>query len=172
MLLFVPAYLIHPTNKPFRPMKISKSSIEEIKTFRADYLNSLPEFQELFLEIMMDASNFYLLQSDDTPVGYAIANHEGVLIEFYVCDKYLSISSALFNLVLNALSVKEVYCKTFDALLLSNCMLNHMSYSVYGVLYRDYLEPVIQKDPEMEMKKSGLDALPLFQSQDDSIKEL
>lgn len=40
-------------------MKIEKVAFEKVKKYRADYLNSLPEFQELFLEIMITDSEFF-----------------------------------------------------------------------------------------------------------------
>lgn len=153
-------------------MRISKTGIEEIKTFRTSYFKSLPEFQELFLEIMMETSHVYLLELDYCPVGYAILNHEGVLIEFYVHDQFLPFCAEVFDRVLKELAIKEVYCKSFDALLLTNCMLKKMTYSVYGVMFRDYIEPGIQKDPEITMNKSNLNSVQLFKAQDDSIKEL
>jgi predicted acetyltransferase len=153
-------------------MEILKTTISKIKEYRADYLNSLPEFQELFIELMINNSNFYLLQIDDKEIGYAIMNNNDVLIEFYVTKKYIPDSTEFFRQVLKDLSVKEIYCKSFDALLLSNCLLNSLSYSVLGVMYRDYVEVIIKKDLEIEMEKADLSSVELLHKQDDSIKEL
>jgi predicted acetyltransferase len=153
-------------------MEIIKTTIGKIKEYREDYLNSLPEFQELFIELMISNSKFYLLQLDDKEIGYAIMNNNGVLIEFYVMKKYIPVSNEIFRQVLKNLSVKEILCKSFDALLLSNCLLNSLSYSVVGVMYRDYVEPTIKMDFEIEMEKADLSSEELLLKQDDSIKEL
>ncbi len=99
-------------------MKIVKTSIDKIKKYRTDYLNSLPEFQELFIELMICNSDYYIFQADNNEIGYAIRNNDGVLIEFYVLDKYIPDSNEFFRQVLKDLSITDIYCKSFDSLLL------------------------------------------------------
>ena len=81
-------------------MKIKKVAFEKVKKYRTDYLNSLPEFQELFLEIMITDSEFFLLQTDNVNIGYVVKNSDNVLIEFYVVNKYVSSSNEFFRQVL------------------------------------------------------------------------
>jgi RimJ/RimL family protein N-acetyltransferase len=153
-------------------MTIVSSTIDNIKNWRNDYLSSLPEFQELFIEIMIKDSNCYLLQIDGNQIGYSILNSDGVLIEFFVMGKYVPSSYLFFSQLLNDLSVTEIYCKSFDSLLLSNCLLSSFSYSAIGVLYRDYVEALIRKDPEIAMQKADNSSIRFLLGQDDSIKEL
>ena len=153
-------------------MKIVKTSIDKIKKYRTDYLNSLPEFQELFIELMISNSDYYIFQADNNGIGYAIRNNDGVLIEFYVLDKYIPDSNEFFRQVLKDLSIKDVYCKSFDSLLLSNCLLNNLPYSIIGFLYRDYAEPLINKDSSIKMKRADHLSVELLLGQDESIKEL
>jgi len=153
-------------------MKIIKTSIEKIKKYRTDYLKSLPEFQELFIELMICNSDYYIFQSGNNEIGYAIRNNDGVLIEFYVLDKYIPESNEIFGKVLKDLSITDVYCKSFDSLLLSNCLLKTLPYSIVGLMYRDYSEPMIMIDSSMIMKKADLLSVGLLLGQDESIKEL
>ncbi|MDR2937640.1 MAG: GNAT family N-acetyltransferase [Prevotellaceae bacterium] len=153
-------------------MKIVKTTFDKIKKLRANYLNSLPEFQELFLEIMVKDSDFYLLHMGEETVGYAIKNSDSVLLEFYVADKYISSSNDFFQQVLKELSITEIYCKSFDALLLSCCLQSSFLYKIIGVLYRDYVAPLVAKDAEITMQKSALSSVKFLLNQDDSIKEL
>jgi hypothetical protein len=153
-------------------MNITKTTIDRIKKYRTDYLKSLPEFQELFIEIMINNSDCFLLQIDDKEIGYAIRNNNGVLIEFYLIKNYLPESNGSFRQVLKYLSITDIYCKSFDSLLLSNCLSSSLSYSVLGVMYRDYVEARIKKDPDLKMEKANLSSAGLLLSQDDSIKEL
>jgi len=153
-------------------MKIKKVAFEKVKKYRTDYLNSLPEFQELFLEIMITDSEFFLLQTDNVNIGYVVKNSDNVLIEFYVVNKYVSSSNEFFRQVLKELSINEVYCKSFDFLLLSNCLLNSFPYKVIGMLYRDYVEPLVEIDTKITMQKSGFSSVNLLLNQDNSIKEL
>ena len=153
-------------------MKITKTTHDKITQYRTDYLNSLSEFQELFLELMINNSDFYFLKIDNENIGYAIRNKDGVLIEFYTFDKYIPKSNTFFNQVLKELSITDIYCKSFDSLLLSNCLSNSLSYSVIGVLYRNYVNPLVVRDMEITMKKAALSSVALLQAQDESIKEL
>lgn len=153
-------------------MKIVQTSIDTIKKYRTDYLNALPAFQELFIELMISNSDYYIFQAENNEIGYAIRNNDGVLIEFYVTDKYISGSNEFFRQVLKDLTITDVYCKSFDSLLLSNCLLNNLKYSVKGFLYRDYVEPGIIKDLEIKVEKASLSSVGLLLRQDASIKEL
>jgi predicted acetyltransferase len=153
-------------------MKITKTTIDKIAKFRIDYLNSLPEFQELFIELMISDSDYYIFQVDNNVSGYAIRNNDGVLIEFYVLDKYIPESNEIFGQVLKDLSITDIYCKSFDSLLLSNCLLKTLPYSIIGLLYRDYFEPLIIKDSTIKMKKADHLSVELLLGQDESIKEL
>jgi hypothetical protein len=153
-------------------MMIEKTTIDRIKNYRKEYLNSLPEFQELFIEIMINNSDYYLLQLNNKEIGYAIRNNDGILIEFYLIDKFITESKRFFCQVLKDLSITDIYCKSFDSQLLSNCLLCSFSYSVIGVLYRDYVEPLIKKDLDLKMEKANLSSVGLLLSQDFSIKEL
>lgn len=153
-------------------MKIEKTTVDKIKKYRTEYLNSLPEFQELYLEIMLNNSDFYLLYSDDIEIGYIIINADNILIEFYVKNNYIPSSNEILRQVVKDLSVTDIYCKSFDSLLLSICLLSSFQYSVIGLLYRDYLEPLIMLDSRIKFKKANSSSIRLFKSQDESIKEL
>jgi predicted acetyltransferase len=121
---------------------------------------------------MTEDSEFYLLKIEDKEIGYTIINSENILIEFYVENMYISSSNRIFKQVLKHLSVTEIYCKSFDHLLLSNCVLSLFKYSVVGVLYRDYFEPLVVLDSGINMIKANLSSIELLKNQDDSIAEL
>lgn len=153
-------------------MKTTKTSLDKIAKFRIDYLNSLPEFQELFIELMISVSEYFIFQVDNNVAGYAIRNNNGVLIEFYLSEEYIPESDKFFRQVLKDLKIREIYCKSFDSLLLSNCLLSSLSYSLLGVLYRDYSGARIKRDSEIKIEKADYSSISFLQSQDDSIKEL
>ena len=153
-------------------MKITKTTISQIKSLRNEYFYSMPHFQELYLELMVSESDIYLLLNENDVIGYLVVNNEGVLVEFYVKADFIPDSKAIFNAVLSELSIKKIYCKSFDALLLSNCMLNDFSYSVIGVLYRDYPGARVERDVFLQMQRADLSYKDLILSQDDSLKEL
>ena len=153
-------------------MKIAKTTFDRIKKYRINYLTSLPQFQEVFIELMINDSDFYILLTEDNEIGYVIKTHENVLIEFHVFGKYISDSDKFFKQVLKELSVTNIYCKSFDSLLLSNCLSDFLSYSLVGKLYRDYVGALIEKDPNVKMKKADHSSIEFLFGQDGSIKEL
>jgi GNAT superfamily N-acetyltransferase len=153
-------------------IKVEKATYEKIRAFRTDYLNSLFEFQELFIELMIGNAHAYTIQTDGKEIGYAILNSDRVLIEFYVMNKYIPDCKEFFKQALQDLSITEIYCKSFDSLLLSNCLLCALPYSIIGVLYRDYVEGILKKDPEILMHRAGHSSVKMLLEQDDSIKEL
>jgi predicted acetyltransferase len=153
-------------------MIVKKTTFDRIKKYRADYLNALPEFQELFIELMIKDSDYYMIQLDDKEIGYAIITANDILIEFYVMNKYVSSNNEIFRQVIEDLCIAEIYCKSFDSLLLSSCLLSSFPYLVAGVLYRDYVVPLVVLDLGIKMKKANLSSIGLFINQDDSIKEL
>ena len=104
-------------------MKIIKTEIEKVLKFRSAYFVSLPEFQELFLEILVRESLFFSINAHNADIGYAIISKDGVLLEFYIDNKYMNESLVCFNKIIDDLDVKEIYCKSFDSLLLNNCVL-------------------------------------------------
>lgn len=153
-------------------MKISKTTIEKIEKLRNDYLNSLSEFQELFIELMISDSDCYILKIGSEELGHAIRNCYGILIEYYVVDRHISKSQGFLLQVYKELFITEIYCKSFDYTLLNTCMLNSFSYSVIGLLYRHFDKPLVEKDFGLKREKASLSAIELFLNQDDSIKEL
>ena len=153
-------------------MEIFKTTLDSIKNLRTDYLNSLSEFQELFLELMIPESDCYALEINDVEIGYLIRNKDGALIEFYIEDRYIPQTNEFFEQIIRELSMTEIYCKSFDFLLLNNCLVKTYPYSILGVLYRDYVEPSLVMDSEIKMIKADLTSTQLLMDQDDSIKEL
>ena len=153
-------------------MKIIKTEIEKVVKFRSAYFVSLSEFQELFLEILVRDSLFFSINSHNADIGYAIVSKDGVLLEFYIDSKYMNESLVCFNKIIDDLDVKEIYCKSFDFQLLSCCLLNSFPYSVYGILYRDYVGSLIDEDSSIVMKKADISLSGFLLSQDSSIKEL
>lgn len=153
-------------------MRLVRAPLNSINELRTAYLNSLPEFQELFLELMIESAEIFIFQSNGKDVGYAVKTKENILIEFYVMDEYIPESYYCFEQIIKELSISNIYCKTFDALLLSNCLLHNLAYEVLGILYRDYVKPSIGQDLSIQMIRADLSSVELLKNQDDSIKEL
>ncbi len=121
-------------------MQIIKVPQNEINSFRLEYLNKLPEFQELYLELLVKDSDLFNIIIDDNTTGYAAKTNENILIEFYLKDNFISGCENIFKSVMEELSISKIYCKSFDFLLLNCCLVSNYPYKLIGSLYRDYFE--------------------------------
>jgi len=119
-------------------INIEKAELNEISQLRADYLNSLSEFQELYLEMFIADSQIYKIGFNEICIGYVIKTTDNILIEFYIIDKFIAIYSDIFQVIINDLGINTIYCKSFDSLLLSCCMKEKYIYILIGSLFRDY----------------------------------
>ncbi|MBK7173289.1 MAG: GNAT family N-acetyltransferase [Bacteroidales bacterium] len=119
--------------------KIIKATFSEIASFRKEYFHSLAEFQELYLELMMKESAFYLLEEDGALCGYFIITKDNTMIEFFLREKYIPEIGTFFMLITNKFKISRVLCKSFDSLLLKCCLSYSISYKLVGNLFRDLI---------------------------------
>ena len=128
-------------------LHIVKSDYNSISHLRESYLNSLPESQECFVELLVESGSYCKIFVDEMVVGYAISSvddmlgktGENVLVEFYLKDELLSRCDEVFALVIKKLSIAKVYCKSFDSLMLNCCLMQQMQYEVFGRMFRKIL---------------------------------
>lgn len=120
-------------------IQISGTDISGIGSLRQDYLNSLPEFQELYLEMLVEDSEYFSISRDAITIGYAIKTRDNILVEFYLKDEFVPDSQIVFGRIIDSLSITKVYCKSFDHLLLVCCLSYGAAYKIIGTLFRDYL---------------------------------
>ena len=111
--------------------------IDRITKLRKQYLDSLFEPQELYIELMVTDAEKHIIQSGGTDVGYFIKRTDNYIIEFYLEDKYLPDYSKIFKEIIKNQQLKGAYCKSFDSVLLKACLHIHKSVKIIGVLYRD-----------------------------------
>lgn len=118
-------------------MNIIKTEYYKIESFRLEYLETLPKFQDYFLELMVEDADYYLITKDGFETGYAIKTTDNVLIELFLKDESIPQGLDFFLRLLKELSIKRIYCKSFDALLLNLCTRLNFPYKVIGALYRN-----------------------------------
>lgn len=120
--------------------EIIKSNNKQIETeYRRKYLDSLTEFQELFLEILVREGNFYLLKNNCEIIGYVIVNRENThIVEFYSIYKSIFINSDILIKICKKLEVTNIYCKSFDIILCNAVNLITQVFKIDGILFRDY----------------------------------
>ena len=152
-------------------MLIHKTSQAEIEPYRIAYLTSLPAFQDIFLEFMINESEPYLLLTDGEMMGYAIVSPDHILVECYIAYKYLQMQYNPFSHIIKQLGIKSVYCKTFDHLLLNCCVAQNMPYRTIGYLYRDYIDSANLDTISLNSRYAEKADIPFLISQDDEVFE-
>jgi predicted acetyltransferase len=121
-------------------IEIIKTDLLEISQLRQDYLNSLPEFQELYMELLVEEALIYKIISDDSLAGYAAKTKGDILVELFIKNNYIPISSLIFQQIIHDLTIRSIYCKSFDHVLLNCCLMGNYSYKLIGSLFREYIE--------------------------------
>lgn len=153
-------------------MQIITTSYKEIEKLRFHYLQNLPLFQELFLELMIKNANYYFINSDNTDIAYAIVSKDGILLEFYFISSHNNEALAVFETTCNRLNVKEIYCKSFDKTLMWLCETKHLQVNTLGLLFRDFKKRDIQLDTSISYHYANEADISKLMSQDESINEL
>ena len=152
-------------------IQIKKTNIEEIESLRIDYFESLPRFQDIFLEFVIKDSNYYKLQFSDKAIGYVIKSPDNILVELYFADRFIPYCSEYFDKILKELEITSIYCKSFDYLLLDLCLANKYSYKLIGCLYRDYYAKERFVSNDLTIRYADESDLPFLSQQDDEVFE-
>ena len=118
-------------------VQILETNKEKISSLRIEYIESLSEFQELHLELLVEESAYFIIKSSGCPIGYFIKTKDNILVEFYLINEHISQSHDIFQKIVREYAIKSTYSKTFDALLLDCCLLHYSKYNIIGTLFRD-----------------------------------
>jgi RimJ/RimL family protein N-acetyltransferase len=151
--------------------QISTSDFKEIETLRKDYLTSLPEFQELYLELMVPDATKYQVKDHEEIIGYAIITSEKILIEFHLIEKCIPHCNEIFKYLMEQLLVKSIYCKSFDFILLNCCLVQSLPYKLIGAHYRNYFYTEIRISPDLTHRLAQEDDIPFLLKQEDGLYE-
>lgn len=120
-------------------IQIVKTDPNEIDPLRIEYLDHLLEFQELYLELLVETAQFYKIIADDSLIGYCIISSNNILIEFYTKEENVNRNSEVFHSIMKNLTIDSIYCKSFDTNLYNCCKNESYESKVIGTLFRDYV---------------------------------
>lgn len=150
---------------------LTKTSLHKIAAMRYEYLESLPRFQDIYLEFMINESMCYTIKENDIPLGYAIATNDAVLLEFYLFLPYQNHRTRLFATIVEQLKIESILCKSFDSILLDCCLLNNFTYSLIGCLFRENTGHTGKKSNDLIYRLANENDLPFLLSQEDEVFE-
>lgn len=138
---------------------------------RIEYLNSLPYFQDIFLEFQIAESNCFLITENHITIGYLIVNPENVLLEFYLKSEHVVNGKHYLQQAIDELNITEIYCKSFDGLLLSLCLELQFKHQPIGRLFRDFIPVEHQPNIEITSRYASEEDLSFLKKQDDEVFE-
>ncbi|NJK87860.1 MAG: hypothetical protein HC906_19740 [Bacteroidales bacterium] len=98
-----------------------KAGADQIHSLRKEYLDSLPYFQDVFLEFLVCPEGIFAVQNEKDTIGYFLVNPEKVLFEFYLSEPFRVLADDIFDKILSFAGIKNIYCKSFDAFLMQCC---------------------------------------------------
>jgi len=150
---------------------LTKTSLHKIAAMRYEYLESLPRFQDIYLEFMINESMCYTIKENDIPLGYAIATNDAVLLEFYLFLPYQNHRTRLFATIVEQLKIESILCKSFDSILLDCCLLYNFSYSLIGCLFREHTGRTDRKNSNLTYRFANKIDLPFLLAQNDEVFE-
>lgn len=153
------------------PLQIHQTHPAEVASLRKQYLDSLPKFQDIYLELVINDSVYYKLSSDNQVIGYAIVSADDILVEFYIENTFSGNSQDYFHVLIQQLGIKGVLCKSFDSLLLNCCLVYSLPYKAIGYLYRDYSDKGLPLNEDLPFRYAGTPDLPFLQQQNDEVFE-
>lgn len=153
------------------PIQIEKTHPAEVSELRNKYLNSLVKFQDIYLEFVIRDSAYYKLSIEDQVIGHAIVSNDDILVELFTEDAVSGNAPEYFHTLILRLSIKGVYCKSFDHLLLNCCLAYSLPYKVIGYLYRDFTDIGLPLNGALFFRYTGVSDLPFLQQQNDEVFE-
>jgi GNAT superfamily N-acetyltransferase len=119
---------------------IQNGAINEIGDLRNQYLDTLPQAQEYYLELKIKNAAVFTILSNGNRAGYFILSDDHTLLEYYVIPNEMDHVDEILGEIIHAFNVVKALCKSFDHTLLSCCMRYQKSVSVGGILFREYHE--------------------------------
>lgn len=138
-------------------LNFNKTDKDSILQLREEYLHSLPEGQEYFLEIVIEYSDIYEIILEEETVGYlSYDSDERKLFELYIVSHIRDKYEKIFKLIIDEFNLKSALCKTFDHPLLAACMQEQKSVSVAGILFREKMVKKIPEHNELVIRKAAI----------------
>ena len=143
-----------------------------LETLRADYFKNIKLPQELFLEWIVAKGKYFKIVQGGESIGYVILSEDDMLVEFHVTGSHAAKKEEVFSLILNNFEIKNAYCKSFDALLLTCCLSFCKRSKVAGTLFRDYTATEFGNwDSSLSVRIADSDEIPFLSTFDSGLFE-
>jgi GNAT superfamily N-acetyltransferase len=126
---------------------------------RVEYLDLLPEPQELFVEKLVAAGRCWSIRRDEREIGYAVIDGAGTLVEFHVTPAELRWAVAAFDALDGACGVRRILAKSFDATLMFVALRRPIEARTTGLLYRMIADAGFEEDASVRVRAANISDL-------------
>jgi GNAT superfamily N-acetyltransferase len=128
-------------------------------SLRAEYLDGLPQPQELFVENLVATGTCSSIRRDDREIGYAVIHGGETLVELHVRTAELRCLAAAFEELAGACGVRRILAKSFDPTLMFVALLRPRQVRTTGLLYRVIVDADFAADAGIGARAATLDDL-------------
>jgi len=135
---------------------------------RNAYLDSLPEAQELFLEMQVVAGKTWSIEN----IAYA-TQCEDRLVELFVVPGHASDLAEIFEAAVNTSNISSVMCKSYDTQLLDAARSRPVTERPIGMLFRRIVDVSFVAREDVSIRRGTVhDAESIFAFGDDFFQSL
>lgn len=122
---------------------------------RSRRLASLDEPQELYLERRVAGGSTWLLEQEGDPVGYAVVDDLGTLLELFHEDWMASELPSLTAALVGAVGVTGGLFQSFDPTMTALALAAQVRVEPAGILFRTILDPDHRARPDAAMRPAA-----------------
>jgi GNAT superfamily N-acetyltransferase len=148
---------------------IKETTLLDIDVMRMEHLRSLPEFQDLFLELQIPHARVVEISQTGNRIGYVIVKGR-VMLEFFVIHHFQSDICKHFFEIVKICGVDTILVQSFDRVLMACCSRLYSSH-VIGLLYRDFTRLTTPENPDISFRPANQKDLPFLMMHEDGVFE-
>lgn len=120
-----------------------KVELGDIQSIFDEYVLSLTDVYDDFLEHHILTSDFYTIELQDEIIGYFAIHESTLLTQFFIRKTYLHLSQTAFKMVLDSYPIGHAFVPTCDELFVSLAMDNHKKIELQAYFFIETDRPVL-----------------------------
>jgi GNAT superfamily N-acetyltransferase len=124
---------------------------------RTEYLDLLPEPQELFVENLVAKGSVWSIRQDDHGIGYAVIHGDETLVELHVSRHAVRHLTGAFDVLVENAGVRRILAKSFDAALLFAAFSRPCRFQTAGMLYRIIADSAFTENARVKVRSATRD---------------
>lgn len=124
---------------------------------RKEYLDLLPEPQELFVERQIAKGSVWSIRKDEQEIGYAVTDGGETLLELHLTACELRHLQEASDMLIQGSGIRRILAKSFDANLLFVALPRMRNIRTTGMLYRVVADAGFREDAAVKIRAANDD---------------